>query len=144
MPSDMKKLIFILLPSLLISLASCKGYDEGPFLSFKKPETRIVNSWIPEVVLDESGYDITDQYDDVNYVYMSNGIVEVNKLVAGVYQSQYSGTWELTEDKEKIVLRFSGNFSSGSDTLLILRLKSKSFWYVSSYGKEFHLIPEAH
>ena len=139
----MKKLLFLSLAGILIFATGCKSYSDGPLISFKKPESRIVNTWIPEKVYDEQGNDITSQFEDISYLFNSDGTLEIRLLLGGVFQTQSSGTWAFINKKDQLVLNYSGTFITAVDTLTILRLKSNSFWYKSQYGKEFHLLPEA-
>jgi len=139
----MKKLLYLCLAGLLIFASACKSYSDGPLISFKKPESRLVNTWVPEKVYDEQGNDISSQFEDISYLFNSDGTMEIRLLLAGVFQTQSSGTWSFINKKDQLVLNYSGSFITAVDTLTVLRLKSNSFWYKSQYGKEFHLLPEA-
>lgn len=140
----MKKLIYLSLAGLFIFASACKSYSDGPLITFKKPESRLVNNWVPEKVYDEQGNDISDQYQDISYLFNSDGTMEIRLLLAGSFQTQASGTWVFINKKDQLVLNYNKPFITDVDTLTLLRLKSKSFWYKSQYGKEFHLMPEAH
>jgi hypothetical protein len=106
-----KTLFLLLLPALLIP-ASCKKYDEGPYMSFWPKAERIANKW-KVAKADLNGADSTNFY--------RTHILEFTDQGTAIYQignRKYFGKdFDLDYD------------SLGRFSYQILRLKDKEFWY---------------
>lgn len=132
--------IAIFMASFLLLIASCKKYEEGPALSLRSKAARVANTWKIEQYL----YNGSDQTSLINAA-MPNYREVYDK--DGNYSFSYdgnsgSGRWEFQNDKMEI--KRSGVSSQSSETLYILKLKEKEFWYYIMSGndrEEIHLIP---
>lgn len=123
----------------MVLIASCGKYEDGPGLSLRSKTARVSNTWKVEQYL-YNGADQTstfhgllpnyrETYDkDGNYSFSYDG-------------NSGSGRWEFQNDKLEI--KRSGVSSQSSETLVILRLKEKEFWYYIMDGndkEEVHMI----
>ncbi len=127
----LKNLLFISFIASVL-LTGCKKYEEGPAFSIRSKTERVANTWkLVSYTIDGTDYtsvlaniNYTETYDkDGNYSYNSN-------LGTG------SGNWEFQSDKEQI--KRSGVSSQSTETLYILKLKEKEFWYYYMDGNERH------
>ena len=128
------KNIFACMLILGASLIGCKKYEEGPALSFRSKTARVSNTWkVMSYTINSAdntpfltSINYTETYDkDGNYSYNST-------LDAG------AGKWEFQADKEQI--KRSGVSGQPTETLYILRLKEKEFWYYFLDGNDKHEI----
>lgn len=133
----MKKSLLLIVLSFVVVLSSCKKYEEGPMLSLRSKSARVANTWKVEHAT-YNGADITSLYADYRETYTKDGVYSyVHGNDAG------SGKWEFQNDKEEI--KRSGVSGQSTETLFILKLKEKEFWYYVMDGNdrtEVHLIPE--
>lgn len=130
----------------LITLNSCKKYEEGPRLSFRSKKERVSNTWKVDKYF-ENGVDETAEFKTkkINYVetFTEDGVWSYSYIHEnGDYKADI-GMWEFDKnsDKEEIDRNAGG---STWEELHILRLKEKEFWFWymdSGERKEFHLIP---
>ena len=135
----MKIIIKIFAISLvLFTFSSCKKYPNGPSISLRSRAERVANNWKMEKVT-INGTDFTSAYTGINYseTYDKSGNYSYSSSTGSG-----SGKWEFqNSDKE---IKRSGVKSQSTVTMIILRLKEKSFWYSftdSGDNYEFHLIP---
>jgi len=115
----MKKLLVLLVVGILmVSVNSCKKYQDGPLISLRSKTTRIVNDWVIDKVMSK-GVDATSLYpedyllsikDDLTYSLLFNGFTQ-------------EGTWVFDDKKENIIFTLS---TTGMESkFFILRLKNK-------------------
>lgn len=114
----------------------CKKYENGPALSLRSKTARVANTWKVESYT-ENGTDLTSLLTNINYTetYDKNGGYSYNSSVGSG-----SGKWEFQSGKETI--KRSGVSGQSSETLYILRLTEKEFWYYVLDGndrEEIHL-----
>lgn len=127
-----------ILPIILIigALAGCKKYEEGPSLSFRSRAARVANTWkVDSYTI--NGADNTSVLTNINYLetYDKDGNYSYSSSLG-----TGSGRWEFQSDDQEI--KRSGVSSQSTETLVILRLKEKEFWYYYLDGNdrhEFHL-----
>jgi hypothetical protein len=137
----MKKTLFALMAIITLVFAdSCKKYEEGPSLSLRSRKARVANSWkVEQYLLNGS-----DQTSSIN-VLLPNYREVYDK--EGNYSFSYdnqsgSGKWSFQNDDMEI--KRNGVSNQSSETLIILKLKEKEFWYKIVDGsdtEEVHLIP---
>lgn len=129
-------LLIILFTTLMIpTFQGCKKYEDGPALSLRSRTARVVNTWSVESYT-VNGVNYTSLLADYNETYTKSG----------TYSYQYGtitggGTWAFQNKDKEIRLTGSGNQSS--QTLFILKLENKTFWYYYMDGSdkyELHLI----
>jgi hypothetical protein len=108
---------------------SCKKYDEGPFLSLKSKNNRIIGDW------DSEKYYIDDSLQE------GTGSIFYNFEEKMNYQRVFEfGTWKFDDKKEKILLTLDIN---NSYALTILRLTNEELWtsnIINDKTYEYHFI----
>jgi hypothetical protein len=128
--------LFLLLAAFAIpTIQSCKKYPEGPALSLRTREERVANTWkVENYKINTTDYtSLTSDYQetfskDGQYSYVSGNLTG-------------SGTWAFQNDQKEI--RVTGVNAQPSETLVILKLKEKEFWYYYMDGNdkhEYHLL----
>jgi len=136
--------MLIALPLLMLS--ACGKYEDGPAISLRTKEHRLVNNWQVSSAYQNG----TDKTSDFNAAY-AGYLLDIRK--DDTYTLQYSpfsigqvndhGTWAFTDDKMQV--RFTD--SDGDVTVYtILRLKEKELWVRFMDGSdewEVHLVPKS-
>ena len=90
----MKKLLALFVIAILVN--SCKKYEEGPSLSFRKKEQRVEGNWKVKTYI-VNGTDETSVFDSIKWSFTKDGIlVFTYNWVASIH------TWEFQSNKEKI------------------------------------------
>ncbi len=86
----MKNFIKISLFVLIIASLSCSRYEDGPFLSLRSPEKRLLGLWeITELKVNETDY-ISSYREDSVYVKFS--IIEFDDLFINIVKDGMSGS----------------------------------------------------
>lgn len=123
-------------------LASCKKYEDGPYVSLIPKKERVANTWIIENAY-ENGNEVTDNYDQYELFLSKDGDT---KLVAiytfGDFTAEFEtdGTWMFENNQETITVDYENNDADNS--YQILRLQEKSLWVREKGGEiELHLKP---
>ena len=130
------KNIFAIIIIVAASLTGCKKYEDGPAFSLRSKTARVANTWIVESYT-INGVDYTSSLTNLSYseTYDKDGNYSYSSSVGSG-----SGKWVFQSDKEQI--KRSGVSSQSSETLYILRLKEREFWYYIIDGndrEEIHL-----
>lgn len=105
----MKK--YFIIPTFLVTvifMTACSKYDEGPFISLKSPEKRILGLWeITELLVDN--VDFTSVYQE-DSVYVKFSIIEYDQLFINIVREGSSGSQlsssTLTFEDNKKKMRF--------------------------------------
>ena len=128
------KNIFSIILIMSASLMGCKKYEDGPALSLRSKTARVANTWKVESYT-INGFDNTSSLTSINYTetYDKDGNYSYNSSLGSG-----SGKWEFQSDKEQI--KRSGVAGQSTETLFILRLKEKEFWYYFLDGNIRHEI----
>lgn len=144
----MKKIknYFLLIGAFTLVLASCKKYEEGPFISIIPKDERMDNTWKVKNYF-ENGVDKTTEFNNL----LQNAVLKIEK--SGTYNFSYkagglldyseSGTWRFINNKEDFETTKTTGISSVS-THHILKLKESELWYYdmdNGVKKEYHLVP---
>lgn len=132
--------VLLLFVALMIVAEGCKKYDEGPAISFRGRSERVANTWKAEKVL-ENGVDKTSDYTSYTVTFTKDGGYTF-AYTYGSWSLAGNGKWEFQNDEKEI--KVNGVNNQSSETLYILRLKEKSFWYYTMDGNnrfEVHLVP---
>lgn len=126
------KNIFFIILIIGASLMGCKKYPEGPALSLRSKTARVANTWKIESYT-INGVDNTSALKNINYTetYDKDGNYSYNSSLG-----TGSGKWEFQSGKEQI--KRSGVSGQSSETLFILRLKEREFWYYYLDGNDRH------
>ncbi|MBA3971550.1 MAG: hypothetical protein H0X46_05295 [Bacteroidetes bacterium] len=130
------KTIFTFMVILAASIVGCKKYEDGPVLSLRSKTARVANTWKVESYT-INGSDFTSTLTNINYTetYDKDDNYSYNSSAGSG-----SGKWVFESDKEQI--KRSGVAGQSTQTLYILRLKEREFWYYLLDGNdrhEFHL-----
>lgn len=136
----MKNLVVTILAIGFIGFASCKKYEEGPAISFRSKTARVANTWKVEQYL-FNGADETNAFNALFPNYREVYDKEGNYSYSFDTNNTGSGRWEFQSNNEEI--KRSGVSSQPTETLVILKLKEKEFWYYYMDGNdrsEFHMI----
>jgi len=144
----MKKCTYLLLLFILpFSWQSCSKYDDGPWISLRGKQNRLVNTWQYSLVL-RNGVNVTDGkvQGSPNYNESSIGFNEEDRfteiLTVNSTAAQHDGDWSFDEDKATLQLTFDDG--SEARNLTILKLKNDELWLQEIFGEnlvEYQLIP---
>lgn len=120
----------------MTSFQSCQKYPDGPMVSFRSRAERVANTWKVDNYK-ENGTDYTSLVTDYTETFSKDGNYSYSwGILSG------TGTWSFQNKDEEI--KVNGINNQSSQTLYILKLEEKQFWYYYMDGndrKEFHMIP---
>lgn len=141
----MKKIIVVF--ALIILIASCKKYPEGPSLSLRSKTERLSNTWRFTKVL-EDGVDKTSDYQTVFKDYKitinKDGSYSISYTGFGILSYTENGNWTFNGDKTYVGFDPTSNSNSNWD-VKILKLMENELWVLdeNNNGKkiEYHLQP---
>jgi hypothetical protein len=143
----MKKLSIVFTAFVLLALASCGKYEDGPSFSFLSKKSRLVGEWYYEGIYVD-GQEMTTPDDLVGFssTFEKNGDYLDMAVDAG-NPFVIVGTWEFANDKEELAI--TTQYVDWNNTLVfntinykILRLTNKELWYsriVNGSEYEIHL-----
>lgn len=122
---------------ITFGLQSCKKYDEGPLISLSTRTSRVANNWK------------VDNY-KVNDVDYTSLVADYKETFTTDHNYSYTwgllggtGTWGFENNSAEV--RITGTENLASQTLYILKLEQKQFWYYIMDGadkKEYHMIQQ--
>ncbi|MBW3544754.1 MAG: hypothetical protein KY428_03995 [Bacteroidetes bacterium] len=128
----MKKQTMLMLVGLLLGVAACGKYEEGPGLSLRSKTARVANEWRVEYAYDHKDkVEITADFTGESWVFGKDGVFMEKE--GGV--TDKTGTWEFMSDKEEIAIMVGTDI----DKYTILRLKENEMW-LRDAEEELHLI----
>jgi hypothetical protein len=150
-----KRTLFVVIIIIAIVGASCQKYEDGPSMSFRSPEKRLIKKWkLTNIYKD---YDEKKDNNDSTFEFKENK--EFEGHITNFYNlkmSKFSGTWQFTNNKKTIVCSGTvysslGNYAK-EISFEITQLRSSDLWLTEtfyndsvppeSYGKlEYHYIP---
>ena len=128
----MRLLIFAFLCVILIS---CKKYDEGPFVSFRGKEKRLVGNWLPENPVEFAGglgnevFEFRIMKDNEVLLVMRDSIATDTQFV--------EGSWSWINKKKEVVLTLDtvnlrrGFLPKVQDTMVVTRLRYQGLKFKS-------------
>lgn len=125
----MKKL-FLILMLPLISLGGCY-YEDGPVVSLRTPENRLVNKWQYQKFLMNG--------QDLSTLYQSSWVEFKKDNSATFYESStqytYYATWEFSDDFKMLYLDcINDSGDVWSEDYTILKLRNKELWMETDLG----------
>ena len=122
----------MMLVGLLLGVAACGKYEEGPGFSLRSKTARVANEWKVDYAYDHvNKVEITTDFSGETFVFTKDGAYSEKK--GGVIEK--SGTWEFMSDKEEIAIMVGTDI----DKYRILRLKEKEMW-LKDHEEEIHLV----
>jgi hypothetical protein len=128
--------VIVLFCALVIpTMQSCKKYPDGPFISFRTRTERVSHSWKVDNYK-RNGTDYTSTMSNYTETYTKDGDYSFSW---GIFGS--AGKWAFQNNDKEIGLKGVSNHSA--QTLVILKLEDKEFWYYYMDGSdknEFHMI----
>lgn len=99
--------------SLVLTLSSCRKYEDGPSVSFRSKQARVTNVW-KVVSISRNDLDETDRYAFMTWNFKEPNARDIGQLewifrIAGDTSdvSFPASTWELATLKEQIKLTYS-------------------------------------
>ena len=141
---QIRNILLLLLGSLLL-FSSCKKYEEGPLLSFSKPENRIRGIWELSSVYKDGHKTDSESPSEVE---TPDGTWELYKSTTvlityynGLNCFKSDGSWSFKDDKEKLELTFTTRYAVLTRTYKILRLthKEMKLQFTDENGTEWTL-----
>ena len=133
----------IVIFGLFFFLSACGQYEEGPDISFRSKMNRISNTWKIEKAYKDNE-DITNNYNFWRLTLTKEGyFFFFYTLDNSSFNINFTGNWELSNDKDKIIVYIRENLES---TIIqeykILKLKENEMWlYRLDDQEEWHLVP---
>ncbi|HXB40804.1 MAG TPA: hypothetical protein VNZ49_09705 [Bacteroidia bacterium] len=128
--------IVIIFAGLMIpAIQSCQKYPDGPFISFRTRTERVANTWKVDNYK-KNGNDYTSLMGGYTETYSKDGNYSYS-------WGNLSGTGKWAFQNSDKEIRLNGINNQSSQTLVILKLEKKQFWYYYMDGndkKEFHMI----
>lgn len=128
--------LFIVVAGLMIpTIQSCKKYPDGPAISLRSRAERVANTWKVDNYK-KNGTDYTSLVSDYSETFTK----------AGDYSylwGSFSGTGKWAFQNNDNEIKLNGVSNQSSQTLYILKLEEKQFWYYYMDGsdkKEFHMV----
>jgi len=145
----MKSMTKILMAVAAIAFvaASCGKYEEGPAFSLASKEGRIINVWSLDAQFENGVEQTLTAEDKDDYIeYMKDGKAVLSWVYAGT-TTDIDATWELSDDKEQLIMymtyEMGGTSYTDTTESTILRLKSNEMWLEQVDGSdksEYHYI----
>ncbi|HBS86010.1 MAG: hypothetical protein A2W91_08365 [Bacteroidetes bacterium GWF2_38_335] len=127
--------VILILIAQIGFLQGCQKYPDGPMVSFHSKTERVANTWnIDNYKI--NGEDYTSLVSGYSETFTNDGDYSYNW---GVLSG--TGAWEFQNNDTEIKL--TGIDNQSSQTLVILKLEEKQFWYYYMDGndkKEFHMV----
>jgi len=140
-----KFLIAIISISFIVS--GCNKYEDGPLLSLRSKQERLINTWAYNLVL-RNGANVTFGTVDgaINYAASEIGFNDENRFSDIFYQDsiyvQRDGSWIFNDKKKEVHLTYDDN--GEMRTLRINRLKEKDLHLEEDFDNnlyEYELLP---
>jgi Lipocalin-like domain len=122
----MKRFILntLLATVLVLSLAACNKYEDGPGISFRSRRDRVEGDWrVGNYTY--NGSDITSEYANDRYNFAKNGDLTYTYTDNGLSVST-SGSWALVSDDEKLRTTTTLFGITTTDEWDILELRDKT------------------
>ena len=119
---------------LLVALTStsCR-YDEGPFVSFRNPETRLVGYWkLDAVYLNGNkieSSDILPNNPGCYYAFFTERMVSVSALEGTTYYESVYGSWTFQNHEKELLVDFVLRNKKYSYTAFIRKLTTQILVY---------------
>ncbi|MBK7763782.1 MAG: hypothetical protein IPI46_10500 [Bacteroidetes bacterium] len=144
----MKRLASVLIFGLvvMVSISSCRKYEEGPNISLRTKKARVTNNWKYESAqVDGIEVSLNPYYaKQKHYFYRDGKYIQTIIDPVTLEARNLQGTWVLYDHDKKIAIttkNFSGNIDSTTN-YSILKLFEKQMWLrTTDNSREFHFAP---
>lgn len=123
----------------LLTISSCKKYEEGPYLSFKSREDRISNTWgIDRIYKNDEELTVTQQ-EGWKWTFSKNGTISRRFFFMGIHYIA-NGTWSLESDDEEIHITLTSPLYDEDSIWVITKLMEDKLWVkYSDNGDNYEL-----
>jgi hypothetical protein len=130
-------LLLIFAGTMILGTQSCKKYADGPAISLSTRTSRVANDWKVD------NYKVNDvDYTSLVSDYKETFTTDKNySFTWGILGG--TGKWDFANNYAEV--RITGTDNTASETLYILKLEQKQFWYYIMDGadkKEYHMIQQ--
>ena len=128
-------LVILLATIIILTMQGCKKYSNEPFISLRTRTERVAHAWKIGSYI-KNGADHTSTMVNYTETYTKDGNYSYSWNILGG-----TGKWAFQNHDAEI--RITGIDHQSSETLYILKLEEKQFWYYYMDGndkKEFHMI----
>ncbi len=142
----MKSLLPLALVLLLV--ASCSKYEEGPWFSLKSKQERIANTWFVAIALSPDEEDITANFNRQIFTFTKDGQVSI-LFAARSIQDSIQGNWFFSDKKKTFNWELSADASRlmelefhypAQQAFEILRMDEKELWLKDENGGRLFLV----
>ena len=129
---------------ILLAFTGCK-YEEGPLISFRETETRLVGSWeLVRTLKNGESYekgDLSANNPGTYYYFFFEGRITVSALINGQLRSSNQGFWRFkNRDKElEIDFQLPGEYYYYQAVIKRLTMSELRFEYYDSEGNLWRL-----
>lgn len=131
MKKNLPQSAIIFISALLLLLASCGKYEEGPNISFRSKKARIANDWVlDEMYINGELQNLSAESRSIIYSLTKDGKIKTQVSFLGQLL-EATGNWEFYDNKEELKTSITYTFLiSYTDVKIfkILRLKEKELW----------------
>ncbi|KAF5035777.1 hypothetical protein DSECCO2_582030 [anaerobic digester metagenome] len=132
--------ILMAVVALAFVAASCGKYEEGPKISFASKEARIINIWSLDAQFENGVEQTLTAEDKDDYIeFMKDGKAVISWVYGGT-TTDIDATWELSDDKEQLIMYMTyemmGTTYTDTTESTILRLKSNEMWLEQVDGSD--------
>lgn len=112
----------------VIGISSCQPYEDGPSISFRSKEERVVNSWKVKYAFEDEK-DISLRYKDIEYHLDYEGLLEIHTAVDSDSVAIQKGFWDMYDKGESIRFDYTDPaVFPDRNHYQILRLTEKEMW----------------
>ena len=125
----MKKLLLITASLMLLFVAGCKKYPEGPSFSLLTKKSRLCGEWKLKETVSNGTTTTNSTPDAITLTIKKDGTYTYSYTIAGTTGTS-TGKWEFASSKEHIkwtTTNSNGSTSSSEDQ--ITKLESKEIWF---------------
>ncbi len=121
------KLTSVLFAAMLIFGTSCGKYPDGPSISFRTKKARLVNTWKVTEATDADD-DITENTAGETLTIDKDGKWKRAGETKNGPVQEFTGTWELSNDKDILILTYDDATIVIPQQWKINRLKNDELW----------------
>ena len=134
----MKTQIFILL-LIVVTLAACNKYDEGPMISLRKVETRVAQDF-ELVEFTKNGVDMTQELTDSLgslWTFLDLRIygTENNLKIYHINTNTYAGSYDVSKNKKDISIVIDGGASIPYNGMIPFEKHTTYIWEIERLTK---------
>jgi len=129
------KLTSLLFAAMLIFGTSCGKYPDGPSISFRTKKARLVNTWKVTFATDADD-DITENTAGTTLTIDKDGKWKKGGETKNGAVPEVTGTWELSNDKDILILTFDDARITVPQQWKINRLKNDELWLENAQAQQ--------